>query len=135
MMLDLNASTVEKDLSCLTRSGGLLRPSHDHCTVATDVRYYYYYIFTIFKKSKFNSFLICLHLFPRRINEAVISWVVESGGDYTIWLYELYNQTDKSVLGCVPFTFSLTLTPFDLSENQLNCKGTLFIIFYFLERN
>jgi hypothetical protein len=45
-------------------------------------------------------------------------------GDYTLWLYELYNQTDKSVLGCTPFTFSLSFTPFQFNENLLNCNGT-----------
>lgn len=58
------------------------------------------------------------------MNEAVISWHLLPG-DYTLWLYEVYNQTDKSVLGCVPFTLSLTITPIEENENLLNCKGTL----------
>lgn len=94
LLLDFNATTVEKDLSCVSRTKGLLRPNADECTVAVDAR----------------------------INEAVLSWIVEPG-DYTLWIYELYNQTDKSVLGCTPFTFSLSLTPFQFNEDLLNCKA------------
>jgi len=56
------------------------------------------------------------------MNEAILSWVVEPG-NYTIWLYDMYNQTVKSVLSCAPFTFSLSLTPFNYDENLINCDG------------
>jgi hypothetical protein len=59
----------------------------------------------------------------------VLSWIVEPG-DYTLWIYELHNQTDKSVLGCTPFTFSLSLTPFQFNEDLLNCKGAPFFPCY-----
>lgn len=38
LLLDFNATTVEKDLSCVSRTKGLLRPNADECTVAVDAR-------------------------------------------------------------------------------------------------
>lgn len=39
MMLDFDPSSRETDLSCLTRTHGILHPSTDQCTVAIDQRY------------------------------------------------------------------------------------------------
>jgi len=39
ILLDLDTSTVESDLSCLTRTGGMLHPNTDECTVAVDARF------------------------------------------------------------------------------------------------
>lgn len=44
MLLDLNTTTRETDLKCLTRTYGILHPSTDQCTVAIDVRYSHHHL-------------------------------------------------------------------------------------------
>jgi len=58
-------------------------------------------------------------------NQVILRWVLESDVVQTLWIYDIYGESDRSLSRCIPFTFSFKITPIVAKENVLSCPGKL----------
>lgn len=93
VMLDLNGTSVETALDCAS----IWNPTGDLPSCQLGVR--------------------------GRLNEVVLRWVLESDVVHTLWLYDIYGESDRTLSSCVPFTFSLNIEPIKPPENILSCDA------------
>eukprot|EP01087_Luapelamoeba_hula_P002906 TRINITY_DN1271_c0_g1_i3.p1 TRINITY_DN1271_c0_g1~~TRINITY_DN1271_c0_g1_i3.p1 ORF type:complete len:3009 (-),score=261.11 TRINITY_DN1271_c0_g1_i3:1901-10927(-) len=98
LMLDLNGETVETNLSC----------ANDLASHFTDGG---------------SGAAQCSIGVGDRLNENILRWVVESEKLHTLWLYDVYGESDRTLARCMPFSFKLSLQPVTQSENPLTCDA------------
>lgn len=92
-MLDFNGTTVETSLECANTLN--LNGDLPSCQIGT----------------------------RSMTNEVILRWVLESDVMHTLWLYDRYGESDRSLSRCIPFTFSLKISPIVAPENLLSCSG------------
>lgn len=92
-MIDVNGTSARVDLSCAQRP------------------------------SRINDTAPCILGERVRLNEVVLRWVLQSNVKYTLYLYDFYGESDRSLHSCAPFTLAYKIEPVLPPENTLSCEG------------